>query len=159
VLSTIGAYAIAVWQKLEPLVREARRIENSVLFDDFERLLPACYECYVPALGKGATVTPFAIAQPARPKITPPEEKSRGPEATTRRPEEKDAATEEKITPAELRALLRRGEPLTLLDVRRPEQAQKEPETLPGAVRMPVDEVAARAAELPRDREVVVYCA
>src|SRR5438270_1916298 len=65
ILSTIGAYAIAVWQKIEPLVREARRIENSVLFDDFERLLPACYECYVPSLGKGARVTPFSIAQPA----------------------------------------------------------------------------------------------
>src|SRR5438270_3638582 len=59
ILSTIGAYAIAVWQKIEPLVREARRIENSVLFDDFERLLPACYECYVPALGEGGRVEPF----------------------------------------------------------------------------------------------------
>src|SRR5437667_4465665 len=39
ILSTIGAYAIAVWRKIEPLVREARQLENSVLFDDFEKLL------------------------------------------------------------------------------------------------------------------------
>src|SRR5438105_1246759 len=59
ILSTIGAYAIAVWHKIEPLVREARRIENSVLFDDFERLLPSCYECYVPNLQSPEQMTPF----------------------------------------------------------------------------------------------------
>ena len=35
-------------KKIEPMVREARFMENSVLFEDFERLLPACHECYVP---------------------------------------------------------------------------------------------------------------
>lgn len=98
ILSTIGAYAIAVWQKIDPLVREARRIENSVLFDDFERLLPACYACYVPALGKDARVTPFALAQPDR-----------------------------RITAEELARRLRAGEDLTLLDVRG-QHAPGEPE-------------------------------
>ncbi|MBM3459527.1 MAG: hypothetical protein FJX77_13480, partial [Armatimonadetes bacterium] len=51
ILSTLGPYAIAVWQKMEPLVREARAIEHSLLFDDFEYLIPACVRCYVPALG------------------------------------------------------------------------------------------------------------
>jgi hypothetical protein len=30
------------------LVLEARLIENSTLFQDFERMLPRCYECYMP---------------------------------------------------------------------------------------------------------------
>src|SRR5437764_4507684 len=101
ILSTIGAYAIAVWQKIEPLVREARRIENSVLFDDFERLLPACYECYVPALGEGAKVTPFSIAQPA-----------------------------ERINIDALQKRLRRGDKITLLDVRNAQQFSQTPEML-----------------------------
>jgi hypothetical protein len=60
ILSTMGPYAIAVWNKIRPLVEEARRLENSILFDDFERLLPACYECYVPSLTLGEARTHFA---------------------------------------------------------------------------------------------------
>ena len=47
-LDTIASSAIAVWQKIGPLVLEARLIENSTLFQDYERMLPRCYECYVP---------------------------------------------------------------------------------------------------------------
>jgi hypothetical protein len=130
ILSTIGAYAIAVWQKLEPLVREARRIENSVLFDDFERLLPACYECYVPALGKDARVIPFSIEQPA-----------------------------DRISREELQKRLKHGEKVTLLDVRNAHQFEENPKMLPHAVHMTLDELPQRYQELPRDREVVAYCA
>jgi hypothetical protein len=130
ILSTIGAYAIAVWQKVEPLVTEARRVENSVLFDDFERLLPACHECYVPALGRDAQVTPFSLAQPR-----------------------------DRISVGGLQRRLSRGEPVTLLDVRHPVQHNRDPEMLPGARWIPPDEVEMRFAELPRDREVVAYCA
>src|SRR5579862_4714994 len=63
ILPTMGGHAIAVWQKIEPLVREARRIENSELFQDFERLLPSCYECYVPSLGQNARVRPFTVSE------------------------------------------------------------------------------------------------
>jgi hypothetical protein len=129
ILSTVGPYAIAVWQKIAPLVREARRIENSVLFDDFENLLPACHECYVPALGQGAQVTPFSLAQPG-----------------------------DRITKDELRQRLEQGEVTSLVDVRNSVQIEREPETLPGAVRIAPDEVERRYAELPRDREAVIYC-
>jgi len=129
ILSTVGAYAIAVWQKIEPLVREARRIENSVLFDDFERLLPACYACYVPALGERENVHPFSLLQaPSR------------------------------ISVAELKKRLRAGETVTLLDVRAPEQGEQEPASLPGAVRIPYAELLERFKELPQDREVIAYC-
>jgi hypothetical protein len=106
------------------------RRSNSVLFDDFERLLPACHECYVPALGRGAQVSPFSLAQPR-----------------------------DRIGQAALKRRLDAGEPLTLLDVRSGPQFESEPRMLPGALHIPPDEVETRYAELPPDREVAVYCA
>jgi hypothetical protein len=130
ILTTIGAYAIAVWQKIGPLVLEARQIENSVLFADFERMLPACHECYVPNLSVNAPVAPFSLTQP----IT-------------------------KIAPGEVKKRLDRGEALTLLDVRQPGHVARDGRVLPGAIVMPPDTVQARYTELPKDREIVVYCA
>ena len=49
-LPTIAGYAIAVWQRIEPLVQEARKRENAFLFEHFEQLLPECRECYVPSM-------------------------------------------------------------------------------------------------------------
>src|SRR5579871_2543967 len=89
ILTTMGAYAIAVWQKIGPLVLEARRIENSALFADFERMLPACHECYVPNLNGAAQVNPFSLSQPIA-----------------------------RIKPAEVKRRLDRGAALILLDVR-----------------------------------------
>ena len=47
-LDTVAGPAIATWGKISRLVEEARLIENSTLFLDFERMLPECYECFVP---------------------------------------------------------------------------------------------------------------
>jgi hypothetical protein len=129
ILSTMGAYAIAVWQKIEPLVREARRIENSVLFDDFERLLPACYACYVPSLEGKNDVRPFQLSQPAA-----------------------------RITAPQLRELVESGKPVTPLDVRVAQEIVRDPELLPGALRIPYSELESRAGELPREGELVTYC-
>jgi hypothetical protein len=129
ILSTIGAYAIAVWKKIEPLVRGARRIENSVLFDDFERMLPGCYECYVPTLRVRNQVTPFALPGEA-------------PHTSIQA----------------LRKQLDRSEPVTILDVRQREAMEGDPRRLPGAIAMRPDEVAERWSELPKERKVVAYC-
>ena len=64
ILSTIGGYAIAVWNKIEPLVLEARGIENSDLFTNFERILPVCRECYVPTLSQDDQGRPI-LGRPA----------------------------------------------------------------------------------------------
>lgn len=134
ILVTIGPHAIAVWSKIRALVEEARRIEHSTLFADFERLLPSCRECYVPALGPEGQVHPFSLNQPAR----------------------RQAA---RIERAEVKTQLDRGAPLGIVDVRRAEQVDAEPRGLPNAIWLPAEDVAKRLDELPRDREWIVYCA
>ncbi|MGH7987917.1 MAG: DUF4760 domain-containing protein [Candidatus Binataceae bacterium] len=48
ILPTVGGFAIAVWQRIEPIVRELRMRENAFLFQNYETVLPNCRECYVP---------------------------------------------------------------------------------------------------------------
>jgi len=60
------------------------------------------------------------------------------------------------ISASELRAQLASPTPPLLLDVRGPLEFQRR--HLPGAVLLPLPELAARAAEVPRTRPVVVYC-
>lgn len=138
ILSTIGPFAIAVWQKIETLVREARQIENSVLFDDYEALLPACYECYVPALGGQVRVTPFTL--PTESKFT-------------------TAKPVMKVTVSELKQRLDSGNPVTVLDVRQRGHLERDPRRIPGSLVIPPDDVDKRLEEIPKDREVVALCA
>jgi rhodanese-related sulfurtransferase len=53
---------------------------------------------------------------------------------------------------------LGRREPVTLLDVRRPERWSGDRESIPGAVWVPHDEIPRRAQDLSPDRDLVVYC-
>jgi hypothetical protein len=64
VLDAVAGQAIAVWQKIEPLVLEARLIENSTLFQDFEQMLPQCHECYVPSRPQSPGIADV-VAEPA----------------------------------------------------------------------------------------------
>jgi rhodanese-related sulfurtransferase len=51
-----------------------------------------------------------------------------------------------------------RGEQFAFVDTRNP-QAWGEAETkLPGAVRVPADELEQHLSEIPRDRAVITYC-
>src|SRR5713101_5494889 len=50
ILPAIGGYAVAVWHRIEPLVKELRLRENALLFENYESLLPECHECYVPGI-------------------------------------------------------------------------------------------------------------
>ncbi|MGH9405848.1 MAG: rhodanese-like domain-containing protein [Terriglobia bacterium] len=63
-----------------------------------------------------------------------------------------------RLTPEELMEKLRRGEPLAIVDLRNKVEFQANPEKLPGAIRMSPDELQERAGEIPRDRDVVLYC-
>jgi len=53
---------------------------------------------------------------------------------------------------------LGRHEPVTVLDVRRPERWSEDRESIPGAVWVPHDQIPRRAQHLPLDRDLVVYC-
>jgi hypothetical protein len=65
-LETTASYAIRVWSKIEPLVLEARLVENSRLFQDFERMLPDCLECFVPGQLESTTDSTANVIQESK---------------------------------------------------------------------------------------------
>ena len=64
----------------------------------------------------------------------------------------------DKNTPEDLKAWLDTGQPVTILDVRNPQAWSESQVKLPGAIRMPLEEIEARLDEIPPDRPVVAYC-
>lgn len=63
-----------------------------------------------------------------------------------------------RVTAEEILERISRGEPVAFVDTRNP-QAWAEAETkLPGAIRVPADEVEQHLASIPRDRVVITYC-
>jgi rhodanese-related sulfurtransferase len=60
------------------------------------------------------------------------------------------------LEPAELRARLDRGDAITILDVREPEELRIA--EFPGALHIPMGEIPARLGELDRSGELVVVC-
>jgi membrane protein DedA with SNARE-associated domain len=63
-----------------------------------------------------------------------------------------------RISPDELHQKIVAGEDVVIVDLRHSVDFGGDPRTLPGAVRMDVDEMERRHSEIPRDRDVVVYC-
>jgi rhodanese-related sulfurtransferase len=61
------------------------------------------------------------------------------------------------VTPQQVREMqAQKSAALYVLDVRTPEEFASG--HVPGAVNIPYDQVAARLAEIPKDKEVVLYC-
>lgn len=60
------------------------------------------------------------------------------------------------LTPAQLKQRLDRGDALVVVDVREPWEVAVC--ALPGARHIPMREIPARAAELPRDTDLVLLC-
>jgi membrane protein DedA with SNARE-associated domain len=63
-----------------------------------------------------------------------------------------------RIEPARLRAMLDSGEPVEILDLRPRVAFAESPLALPGARRVDLEELALRHAEIPRDRDIILYC-
>lgn len=59
---------------------------------------------------------------------------------------------------SEVNALLERGEPVAFIDSRNPIAWGSSKLKLPGALRIPIDEVERHLPALPRDRRLIVYC-
>jgi len=63
-----------------------------------------------------------------------------------------------RVTVDEVRTRMGRGEPLVFVDARSAEAWGKAKSQIPGSVRVPPDEVAAHADEVPRGKAVITYC-
>lgn len=64
-----------------------------------------------------------------------------------------------RLEPAELKRWLDSGDDVFIVDLRHPLDLEPEPFTLPGALHISPDSLAARHHEIPRDRDIVLYCA
>ena len=62
------------------------------------------------------------------------------------------------LTVADVRDLMDRGEPVAFVDSRNPIAWGSSKVKLPGALRIPIDEVEEHLPTLPRDRRLIVYC-
>ena len=63
-----------------------------------------------------------------------------------------------RITPEDLKAMLEGNEPTMVVDVRDRLDFDQEPFIIPGALHLQVEELEARHAEIPRDRDIILYC-
>jgi rhodanese-related sulfurtransferase len=63
-----------------------------------------------------------------------------------------------RISPEELRQKLDAGEPLVVVDLRTALDVEVDPYAIPGALRITAEELEERHREIPRGREVVLYC-
>jgi rhodanese-related sulfurtransferase len=63
-----------------------------------------------------------------------------------------------RISPEELKARLDGGEPIVVVDLRHALDFEAEPSVIPGALHLTTEELEARHREIPRDREIVLYC-
>lgn len=62
------------------------------------------------------------------------------------------------LTVAQVKGLVDRGEPVVFIDSRNPIAWGSSRVKLPGALRIPIDQVERHVAALPRDRRLIVYC-
>ena len=63
-----------------------------------------------------------------------------------------------RITAAELRRKQVAGEEVVIIDLRPGEDLALDPSLIPGAIHLGMEEIEHRHPEIPRDREVIVYC-
>ena len=63
-----------------------------------------------------------------------------------------------RITPEELKSKLDAGEDLMILDVRHSLEFRAEPQTIPGALFLPLEQLQNSQPSIPRDREIILYC-
>ncbi|MEX0803638.1 MAG: VTT domain-containing protein [Candidatus Binatia bacterium] len=63
-----------------------------------------------------------------------------------------------RISPQELMKKLSAGDEVMVVDLRQPLDIETVPFMIPGALRMALNEVEQRHQEIPRDRDIVLYC-
>ena len=63
-----------------------------------------------------------------------------------------------RVTVDEVKERMDRGEEFTFVDTRNPKAWAEATTKLPGAIRVPADEVQERLDEVPHDRTIITYC-
>ena len=63
-----------------------------------------------------------------------------------------------RISPEELKAKLDGGEAVLIVDVRDRIDFEAEPTIIPGALHLTIEDLDQRHREIPREREIVLYC-
>jgi rhodanese-related sulfurtransferase len=63
-----------------------------------------------------------------------------------------------RLEPLELKNKLDAGEPVYIVDLRHPLELLPDPFTLPGALHISPEALAQRHLEIPRDRDIVLFC-
>jgi len=63
-----------------------------------------------------------------------------------------------KISVDELKRRLDAGDAITVVDVRHPLTLELDPDSIPGAINFNLEEIEHRHLEIPRDRDIVLYC-
>jgi rhodanese-related sulfurtransferase len=63
-----------------------------------------------------------------------------------------------RVTVDEIKERMARGEAFTFVDTRNPKAWAESEMKLPGAIRIPADEVEQHLDKIPRDRTVITYC-
>lgn len=61
-----------------------------------------------------------------------------------------------RITATELKSMLEAGEEVLVVDVRTALESQAD--SVPGALRIPLEEMEARHLDIPRDRDIILFC-
>jgi membrane protein DedA with SNARE-associated domain/rhodanese-related sulfurtransferase len=63
-----------------------------------------------------------------------------------------------RLEPEELKRMIDSGNPVFIVDLRHPLDYLPDPRVLPGAVRFTPDKLVENSEEIPRDRDIVLYC-
>jgi len=63
-----------------------------------------------------------------------------------------------KLTANEVKRRMDSGERIVFLDTRGPEAWDKSDVKIPGAIRVPANEVTQHLSEIPRDATIITYC-
>ena len=63
-----------------------------------------------------------------------------------------------RVTIDEVKERMDRGEEFTFVDTRNPKAWGEAATKLPGAIRVPAEEVQGRLDEIPHERTVITYC-
>ena len=148
ILPTIGGFAIAVWQRIEPLVAEARRRENAFLFQNFEAVLPICRECYVPSANDALVAGAARDGSGGRPV----QESVWRRIWFSRSLSVMDFRTR-RIEPAEAKRRVDEGRAM-ILDVTRQPTGEK----IRGAVSPKSKDFAGWLQAVPKGKDVITYC-